>query len=134
MSPAQSLPEPEPAFVRMAHEYAGDHLRSIATYAQTTYEFQYLREDVRDRYTDADYDQLRETLLMEGLHRPYLSQVFGDQDLDCQVLAFEETTILHFSTDEFRGHVISVDRGGLPELDTLVEACGSELAMDSPAE
>lgn len=119
--------KPEPAFISQAHDLAGDHLRAIATYAKSEYEFHYLRDDVRDEYTEEDYEILREALLMEGLHRPYLSMVFGDQELDCQVLAFEKNVILHFSTDEFRGHVLSVDRGGLPELDDIVEECGAEL-------
>jgi len=87
---------------------AGEELRSVAVYDEDGYEFLYLRDELDDRAT-AISDEIYQNLVLEGIGKEYLEELFDAGTLCCTLHEFETLRSYHFVTKQFEGLFISVD-------------------------
>ena len=100
----------------------GDTLRVVAEYTKDGYDARYVREDVQKRV--ATYaDDVHTDLVLQGVGRERLEDLFGD-DLTCSMHRFEETTTFHFVDDnDYEGLFVSVDSDADVPLATFTDVC-----------
>ena len=101
-------------------------LRVIAAYTDEGYEPLYVRDDVTPRLSEFA-DEIHDDLILQGLGREYLEDLFVAGDLHCSVHCFEELTAFHFAGDGFAGLFVSVDAESNVPLTTFVEECKQSL-------
>jgi|GEM_PF-473073 len=101
---------------------AGDALRVIATYDRAGYDPVYVRDDVAGRLTSRA-DAVHDELVLQGIGRGHLEDLFGAGDLECSMHRFEEMTAFHFAAGEFTGLFVSLDPDADVPLATFAEAC-----------
>jgi hypothetical protein len=92
----------------------GDALRSVATYDEDGYDILYLREGLADRAADVA-EEIHQNLVLEGIGKEYLEDLFAAGDLHCTLHQFEELRAYHFVTDQFEGVFVGVDTGAAVE-------------------
>lgn len=112
-----------PSLVSEARRHVGSNLRLVASYEGQTSKIDYIRDGLEEQYSPERFEFICESLIMDGLHEPYLARIFSEEEVRSQILGFGSTYVLHFSIDQSSGYVITVDRDGLPELDNLIEEC-----------
>lgn len=107
--------------VDTAHTIAGDALRSVAEYREQRYEIYFVREDV-DR-KDLDVDKIHQNLVLDGMGREFLEELFDAGDLQCTMHQFDEGLMFHFAFPHNSGLFVSVDADEDVPVRELVEAC-----------
>lgn len=98
----------EDAFVADLQSVVGDDLRSIATCDEDGYEFLYLRDGLRERAEDIAED-IHQNLVLEGIGKVYLEDLFEAGDLHCTLHEFEELQAYHLVTGQFEGVFVGID-------------------------
>jgi len=116
------VPDDEGALVEALRELAGDSLRVVASYDRDGYEPMYVREGTRDR-VQARAERVHDELVLQGLGRAHLEDLFGAGDLQCSIHRFDELTAFHFAAAEFTGLFVSVDSDVDLPLATFAETC-----------
>jgi hypothetical protein len=114
------------ALVRELHELAGDSLRVVATYDRQGYEIRHARDDVDARLGDIAAD-VHQDLVLEGLSREHLEELFDAGDLRCSMHRFETVTAFHFAEAEYRGLFVSIDSDADVPLASFTDTCWSSL-------
>lgn len=123
--------EVTPGLSSELQEDVGDALRVVATHTGKDYEFQYRRDDVADGYTPDEFQRIFDDLVLEGMERDYFEQLFHVGELECGAWGFEEAAIFYFPAEEYSGLVVSVDRDGPIDIDSLIETCKDAVVVDS---
>ena len=100
----------------------GEALRVVATYDEDGYEAFYVREDAAPRVRDRA-DAVHEDLVLQGLGRGHLEDLFDAGPLQCSMHRFDELTAFHFATGEFEGLFVSVDSGADVPLASFAGTC-----------
>jgi hypothetical protein len=116
----------ENALVRELQELAGDSLRVVATYDRKGYDVRYAREDVESRLGNIAED-VHQDLVLEGLSRVHLEELFDAGDLRCSMHRFEEVTAFHFPEAEYQGLFVSIDSQADVPLASFTDTCWSSL-------
>jgi hypothetical protein len=114
------------ALVQQLQELAGDSLRVVATYDREGYEVRYVREDVEARLGTIA-DDVHQDLVLEGLSREHLEELFGAGELRCSMHRFDEVTAFHFSEAEYQGLFVSIDSDVDVPLASFTDTCWSSL-------
>lgn len=117
------MPDIDPSLPDDLQDRVGDALRVVATHDQQSYEFHYQREDVGERYSDDEFRDIFNDLVLQGLSREYFEQLFHVGAMECGAWGFEEAVIFYFPGEEHTGLVVSVDRDGPIDVDGLIETC-----------
>lgn len=107
--------------VETARAVAGGSLRSVAEYREKEYIVYYVREDV-DR-KDLDVDKIHQNLVLDGIGREFLEDLFDAGDLQCTIHQFDEALMLHFAFPENSGLFVSVDADETVAIRELVDVC-----------
>jgi len=102
--------------------HVGDALRLVATYDQEGYELVYVRPDAAER-AKTQGERVHDELVLQGLGRGHLEDVFGAGDLECSVHRFEDLTAVHFAASEFSGLFVTVDTDADLALASFSETC-----------
>lgn len=118
----------------VAHDHVGDSLRSLTSYTEREYELHYIREDIRDRYTEEEIGRVFDDLVLSGLSRDYLEEIFHAGRIECTIYGFEEAAMFHFVTNETSGVFLSFDRDTEVNLDSFIGDCKEHLARDPNAD
>jgi len=68
-------------------------------------------------------DGIHRNLVLEGISRDHLEDLFAAGDLRCSMLRFEEVTAFHFADAEYRGLFVSIDSGADLSLKSFTDTC-----------
>ena len=71
----------DPGLVRALRDEVDDTLRSVAVYDEEGYEIEYMREDVEGAYSTDEIEEVYDDLVIQGLSREFLEQLFHAGDL-----------------------------------------------------
>jgi len=107
-------------------QQAGDALRVVAEYDRTGYEIRYARGDVEARLADRA-DDIHENLVLEGISRSHLEDLFEAGDLHCSMHRFDEVTAFHFAEAEYTGLFVSIDSDADIPLASFTDTCWKRL-------
>jgi len=121
----------DPGLVRALRDEVDDALRSVAVYDEEGYEIEYIREDVEGAYSTDEIEEVYDDLVIQGLSREFLEQLFHAGDLQCSMYGFEEATMFHFTGGEYTGLFVSMDRTAGMDLDAIISTC--KAAVEAPA-
>lgn len=113
-------PDDDVASIRDA---VGDGLRTVAAYDPEGYEFYYQRADVAESVTEEQVDRIHDEIVIQGLGKAHLEDLFDAGSLHCSVHHFEEVTTFHLVRDEASGLFVSVDADTDVELPGFVDRC-----------
>ncbi|NLV09909.1 hypothetical protein GOC74_08205 [Halomicrobium mukohataei] len=111
----------EAALVSDLESIVGDALRVVARYDEDGYELLYVREDLTE-HTQGISDAIHENLVLEGIAKEYLEDLFEAGELHCTIHEFEELRAHHFVTGQFEGFFVGADTGGTIESRAIKEA------------
>jgi len=111
---------------------AGEALRVVATYDRDGYDPVYVREDVSERL-GGRADAVHEELVLQGIGREYLEDLFDAGDLQCSMHRFDELTAFHFVAAEYTGLFVSVDSDAEVSLASFAETCKRYMDEGDPA-
>ncbi len=114
------------ALVAALREQAGDALRVVATYDRDGYDPVYVRDDVEGHLAD-QAERVHDELVLQGLGRGHLEDLFAAGDLQCSIHRFDDLTAFHFAVGEFSGLFVSVDSEADLPLATFAETCKKHL-------
>lgn len=114
------------ALVEALRSHAGEALRLVATYDRDGYELVYARPDAAER-AETDGERVHDELVLQGLGRGYLEDLFDAGDLQCSIHRFDDLTAFHFASGEFSGLFVSVDSEADLPLATFAETCKESL-------
>jgi len=96
----------------------GEELRSVATYDEEGYDFLYLRDGLNGRASEVAND-VHQNLILEGIGKEYLEELFGAGELYCTLHEFERMQAYHFVTGEFQGVFVGIDTGAHVESEAV---------------
>lgn len=105
----------------------GDRLRVVGEYSDEGYDIHYVRDDVRPKVEEMDVDRIHQELVLQGLGREHLEDLFDAGNLQCSVHRFDEMTACHFLQTETTGKYVSVDSDATIEFRSFVETCKEHL-------
>ncbi|MGB9963756.1 hypothetical protein [Halobacterium sp. CBA1126] len=112
--------------VAKLQQQAGDALRVVAEYDRDGYELRYARGDVTARLEDRG-DAIHRNLVLEGISREHLEDLFDAGNLRCSMHRFEEVTAFHFAEREYTGLFVSVDSDVDIPLASFTDTCWRSL-------
>lgn len=104
----------------------GEALRVVAGYDDDGYDVFYLREDVEPKLAERA-DEIHGELVLQGIGRGYLEDLFAAGELHCSMHRFDEITAFHFVDEELSGLFVSVDTDANVRLSTFAETCRRHL-------
>lgn len=105
-----------PGLVDALRDTIGDNLRVVAEYDRNGYSVVYIQDEVEDRIADYAEDVHHE-LVLQGIGREHLEQLFDAGDLHCSMHRFDEMTAFHFIEAEYTGVFVSIDSDCSIDLD-----------------
>jgi hypothetical protein len=106
---------------------AGDELRMVAEYDRDGYEIRFVRDDVSARLAE-QADDIHRDLVLEGISREHLEDLFDAGDLHCTMHRFDELTAFHFAEAEYRGLFVSVDSDADVPMASFADTCWHSLS------
>jgi hypothetical protein len=112
--------------VEKLQQQAGDALRVVAEYDRDGYEIRYVREDVGARL-DERADAIHRNLVLEGISREHLEDLFDAGALHCSMHRFDEMTAFHFAEAEYTGLFVSVESDVDLPLASFTDTCWQSL-------
>jgi len=107
-------------------QQAGDALRVVAEYDREGYEIRYVREGVGARLDDRA-EAIHRNLVLEGISREHLEDLFDAGELHCSMHRFDEVTAFHFAEREYEGLFVSVDSDVDIPLASFTDTCWQSL-------
>lgn len=119
-------------FVAHLQQEAGDYLRSVIYFDGQDHEVAYARENLRDEYTDRDYERIVESPLAESSARNQAEDLYVHGHLNCIVRSFEDAIELHFPKSAYSGTAIALDSRAAQDLGQLIAAILDRTAFEEP--
>jgi hypothetical protein len=101
---------------------ANGALRVLATYDREGYDPIYVRGDVEPKVKTVA-EEIHDELVIQGMGREYLEQLFEAGELHCSMHRFDEITTFHFLDERFTGLFASIDSGADIRLATFADRC-----------
>ncbi|MFB6071828.1 MAG: hypothetical protein ABEJ88_02570 [Halobacterium sp.] len=114
------------ALVEELREETGEALRVVAEYDRDGYHVRYVRDDVDPKLKRVGDDIYRD-LILEGISREHLEDLFEAGDLHCTMHRFDELTAFHFAEEEYSGLFVGVDSSADVPLATFADTCWKRL-------
>jgi hypothetical protein len=108
--------------INTIREVGGDSIRVIAEYDDEGYDVQYVRDDVESKL-QLVADEIHNELVMQGMGKEYLEELFQAGELRCSVHRLDEVTTFHYIDEEFTGVFVSIDSDADVPLATFSDAC-----------
>ncbi|QLH84890.1 hypothetical protein HZS54_03090 [Halosimplex pelagicum] len=94
----------------------------VATYDRDGYNPVYVAPGAEERVR-SQADRVHDELVLQGLGRGHLEDLFDAGDLQCSIHRFDDLTAFHFASGEFSGLFVSVDSEADLPLATFSETC-----------
>jgi hypothetical protein len=108
--------------INAIREVGDGSVRVIAEYDDEGYDVRYVRDDVEAKLQDVA-EEIHDELVMQGMGKEYLEELFQAGNLHCSVHRFDEVTAFHFSEEEFTGLFVSIDSSSDIPLATFTDTC-----------
>ena len=108
--------------INAIREVGGDPVRVIAGYDDEGYDVQYVRDDVETKLRNVA-EEIHDELVIQGMGREYLEELFQAGELHCSVHRFDDVTAFHFIDEQFTGLFVSVDSAADVPLATFTDTC-----------
>lgn len=119
-------------FVEFLREETGACLRSVIRFDGQAHELAYVRDDVRDRYSEGDHERIVASLLAEAAARHEDEELYVHGELDCIVRSFERVIELHFPRSVYSGTAVALDKDAVDDLSGLIETILQRTAFEAP--
>jgi len=104
--------------IRQLRDRTDAPLRLAVRFSADESDVLFVREDVRDRYTDDELEARIETLVMKGLGDPPREEPLYDfGSLDATIRWYENVQVAHFPYREWSGLAFVFDRRESPMVD-----------------
>jgi len=107
-------------------ELVGDDLRVVATYDPEGYDALYVADGVAG-HLKHQADRVHDELVLQGLGRGHLEDLFDAGDLHCSMHRFDDLTAFHFASEEFAGLFVSLASDADVPLASFAETCERHL-------
>lgn len=120
MAPTENT---DSTLVAKLHDEVGDALRVVAQYRNGDYDVNYMRGDVESRYSGGQMDEIFEDLVIQGIHKARLEELFSAGGLECSLFKFEESLMFHFTPEEGRGLFVTVDSDAGIDIEAFAATC-----------
>lgn len=114
---------PSEALTEFLREYVGDHLRSVIHYDEEQSEVLFVREDVADKYTADEIDQVVRDVRLEAVEKPHQESLYAHGPLNVTVRCFEDAVEMHFPHDETSGTAVALDGEVFAIHNTFIGQC-----------
>jgi hypothetical protein len=85
-------------------------LRTVVTLGNTSWEVEYMRDDVRAAYEDDDLDAAYRSLMANQTSSDDFDQLIEFGELEAQVYLFEEILAFQFPASRYESLYVSYDR------------------------
>jgi hypothetical protein len=102
-------------------------LHAVGHYSTDDYEVVYLRDDVREQYSDDEIEDVVEDLRWESFAKSTQERQYRLGSLNCSMQAFEEGIVMHFPYDDNRGTLISLEPRAARQLTGCIDDCLSQI-------
>jgi len=103
--------------------------RVVADLQSTTFEIQYIRDDVAGRYSDNDFDEAYQLIMAHTVTGDDFKALIGEGRFNAQTLFFEDIVVFFFPSQRYEGVFASFDYDGdLPVNELVTEI--SEIRTD----
>jgi hypothetical protein len=107
--------------VEYAKRRAGNYLRGVVRYDESSKDILYLRDDVRERRLESQIDRMLARLEPEATSAEERAFPFGD--LHATVRRFDEAIIMHFPRGRRGGVVVSFEQEATRDLNSFTTEC-----------
>lgn len=97
--------------IKAFKQFGEDELRMVSTHDATNYEMLYVREDLRDAFTDDELDNAHRNLVANQVSSEDFSQAVDHGGLQAQQFFFEDVLAFIFPSSRYDGVLVSYDRG-----------------------
>ena len=101
----------------------GEQLRVVGEYDDEGYDLLYVRDDIRPAVEELDLERIHRELVLQGIGREHLEDLYEGGRLQCSVHRFDELTACHFVESETTGRYVSIDSDATVDFETFVETC-----------
>ena len=108
----------------------GDELRSVIYYDETTFDLVYVRDDVREQYSERDLERVRQELGVASFGKPALEDLYVHGDLQCTVQCFQEAIEIHFLASDTESIAVGLDPAAFVTHRTFIGRCLEEAGFD----
>lgn len=85
-------------------------LRVVALLGSKTWEIEYIRDELEETYTDADFEEAYRDLMANQISSADFSQVGPMGDLIGQMYYLEEVIVFQFPSSRYEGVFVSFDQ------------------------
>lgn len=100
----------------------GGSLRAMAVYERDELRFEYIRDDVQDHYSQADFESIADEFGLDGaLGDDYREQLYCAGEFDYVVHGFADGTFVRVPLAEYGGMFVALDRDAEVSLPRFVE-------------
>jgi len=98
------------------------NLRSIVKYEQDSFEVQFLRDDVRELYSEEEFVDAIDESRFESLTTPIYGNLYADEhgELECFVKSFENVVEMNFALSDGVGVAVALDSEAMAESHGLI--------------
>lgn len=97
-------------YIEAFKTFGEDELRMVSTHDATTYELQYVREDLQDAFTEEELDDAHRNLVANQVSSEDFGQVVDHGVLEAQQFFFEDVIAFIFPASRYDGVLVSYDR------------------------
>lgn len=118
--------------VDILHEWADEYLRSVAYFEKNKRDIIYIREDIKESYTEEDQAEVFNDLSFDALGKERQEDLYTHGDLNCIARWFDDAIELHFPHDKRSGTAVALEPHAVLDLEGLINACLRELRDESP--
>lgn len=109
-------------FIHALRSESDESLRFVVRFSGDEHKVVYLRDDVAEQYTDEEFQEHVQSLMLKSLGDPVNDDALADfGDLDATVRWFEEVVVATFPYREWSGVVAVLDRRESPLVDAAVD-------------
>ncbi|WP_224448306.1 hypothetical protein [Haloprofundus salilacus] len=118
----ETLSEPLQDLVEALREDNAEGLRAVARYDGDDHQILYLRDDLRERFSDDEIRRRAKTLVMKGLADPRTDTELDDYgELDATLRWFENAILAIYPTGEWSGIIATFERRQSPLVDAAFD-------------
>ncbi|WP_158057322.1 hypothetical protein [Halorussus halophilus] len=109
----------------------GDSLCAMAVYQRNKLEFEYIRDDVRDRYSHGDFEAMAEEFGLDGaLGDEHKERLYCAGELNFVVQGFDDGTFVRVPLTEYGGLFVALDRDAEVSLPEFAERLRSVQSIE----
>lgn len=111
------------ALLAYLEETVGDDLRAVDFFDRDAHESRYIRDDVRELYTDRQFEHMRIERVLNAFSSRSLEQLYEVGSFRYALRRFEDAVICYFPVGDASGVVVSIDSSAAIDLPAFGDRC-----------